>query len=97
MATRLKKTAQVYACNSRDEAQTAIKQATELRIVYCHRSLSLGFVFLFLRLMRRLRRPRRVHRDFRCGEPWLVIFIWQTMMKLVGTINIIKSVNFLIF
>ncbi len=31
MATRLKKTAQVYACNSREEAQSAIKQIGDLQ------------------------------------------------------------------
>lgn len=38
MATRLKKTAQVYACNSRDEAQAAIKQIGDLQREHARRT-----------------------------------------------------------
>ena len=38
MATRLKKTAQVYACNSRDEAQSAIKQIGDLQREHARRT-----------------------------------------------------------
>ena len=38
MATRLKKTAQIYACNSRDEAQVAIKQIGDLQREHARRT-----------------------------------------------------------
>ena len=38
MVTRIKKTAQVYACKSRDEAQSAIKQIGDLQREHARRS-----------------------------------------------------------